>query len=91
MEFEWDVGKAQSNVEKHGVTFELATAVFTDPKMTLVADIRKNYGEDRFVTYGRIVDRLYVVVCVKNDTTKKTRIISARKANKRERKEHDDG
>jgi len=89
MKFDWDAGKAQKNLEKHGITFELATLAFFDPNAAVVEDSRHDCGEDRFVIFGRIADRLYAVVDTKNETSGSTRIISARKARRRERKEHD--
>ncbi len=91
MEFEWDVGKAQSNIEKHGVTFEHATYAFFDKTAITEEDARRSYGEDRSVIYGYISDRLYAVVFANTRIANKIRIISARRANKRERKRYGTG
>ena len=88
MEFEWDVTKAQSNVAKHGVTFEAATHAFFDETARIVEDQRQNYGEDRFSLFGLIAGRLHVVVFTTTNSANTVRLISARRANKRERKKH---
>lgn len=46
MNFELDADKAQTNLEKHGVSFELATLVFTDTDRVTVKGTRQDYGED---------------------------------------------
>lgn len=43
MEFEWDADKAESNAKKHGIRFEVATAVFDDPDRITVVDGRFDY------------------------------------------------
>ena len=91
MNFEWDANKARRNLEKHGIRFEIAAKVFLDPDRVQVIDNRKDYGEARLITFGRIDGRLYVVVFTENEPRQTIRIISARKANKRERRQHDNG
>lgn len=86
MEFEWDEAKASANLEKHGVSFEKAVAVFLDEVRIVIEDIRYQYDEPRFSAYGLIQDRLHVVVFAVRGNT--FRLISARKANKREFKKH---
>ncbi len=88
MNFEWDADKAQTNLEKHGVRFEVAAMVFCDPDRVTVTDDRFDYGEERLVTFGLIENRLFVVVHVDDGTSQTIRIISARKANTRERGRH---
>ena len=91
MKFEWDADKAQRNSDKHGIRFEVATGVFLDPDRITVEDIRLDYGEERFVTLGKTPDGVLVVVTTERDEPPCTRIISARKANKRERRRYDNG
>lgn len=91
MEFEWDEDKAAANIAKHGVPFALATLSFEDKKAVVLEDSRADYGEKRFFNFGRIAERLYVVVFTLRGGGERVRIISARKANKRERAQHDDG
>ena len=87
MEFKWDSTKAESNLRKHGMAFELAINVFSDPERTISVDSRLNYEEERFITTGEIAGRLCVIVYTERGNT--IRIISARKANKRELRRHD--
>lgn len=88
MNFEWDDEKAATNLAKHGICFEDARVVFYDPDRLTLADTRFDYGEERFVTFGRLKDRLCVVVFAKTGDNQSIRIISARKANQRERKRY---
>jgi len=90
MDFEWDAKKAQKNLEKHGVSFEIAAAVFIDPNHITAIDDRFDYGEERLVTLGQTYDGVLVVVTTKRDEGQIIRIISARKANKRERSAYHD-
>ncbi len=86
MEFEWDEHKNAENIVSRGISFSYAKFVFTDRKRHTVQDTRKDYGEQRFITTGRIDNRLHVV-CHTPRGEYLTRIISARKANKREQRE----
>ena len=85
MEFEWDEAKNEVNKRKHGISFEGAVRVFENHVRRQV-DSRKNYGEQRLVVLG-IADGiiLYVVFTMRGTIC---RIISARRANKRERKKY---
>ena len=87
MNFEWDETKNQRNLEKHGIPFEYAIRVFLDPTRLDTVDQRKNYGEERKTTLGKIEGRLFVVVYT--DRNQNRRIISARKANSREMKTYE--
>lgn len=85
-EFEWDSEKESVNRLKHGMSFGLARRVFLDPNRVTRRDDRHDYGEDRFITTGDIDGRLVVVVfTVRGEVI---RIISARRANPRERRRH---
>ena len=84
MDFEWDSRKAADNAAKHGVPFEYATRVFLDPHRLDAADERQDYGEERRITLGRIEGRLFAVAYAPRGTV--IRLISARKANERERR-----
>lgn len=60
MTFEWDEAKNRANVRKHGVDFETAKRIFDGPVVTGI-DQRKDYGEDRSITIGRVERALIVV------------------------------
>ena len=85
MKFEWDPHKAKANFKKHGVSFE-------DAKEALICEIlvvlkeNSDSGEERYVYLGmcKKLNVLVVVVAYRGEDI--TRIISARKANKKERK-----
>ncbi|GAB6040886.1 BrnT family toxin [Endothiovibrio diazotrophicus] len=81
MEYEWDDAKAVANRDKHGVDFHEAEAFEWDAAL-IDPDTRRDYGEPRFTALGPIGNRLYVMVyTVRGETL---RIISLRKANRRE-------
>ena len=80
--FEWDDAKAEANLRKHGVSFEAARLVFGDAFSLEEQDSRTGYGEERFVVTGMANGRLLVVVYTERGD--QIRIISARKASKRE-------
>ena len=88
MQFEWDRAKAVHNFAKHGVSFDEASTVFGDPLAGTIQDPRHSAGEDRLVTIGYSADgSLIVVVHVERDS--RTRIISARRATRRERRRYE--
>lgn len=89
--FEWDPGKADSNRGKHGVPFEEATSVFADVRSSTISDPdHSSAREDREVTIGvSHRQRLLVVVHCKRDNN--VRIINAREATRRERREYEEG
>ena len=81
--FEWDPAKNATNRRKHGISFEEAIEIFDGPVLSRADDI---YGETRERSYGLIEDA--VVVCVVHtERGAARRIISARKATKKEREE----
>ncbi|MSO29682.1 MAG: BrnT family toxin [Acidobacteria bacterium] len=87
MVFEWDVAKAETNLARHGVSFEEAATVFVDPDALNGADQRHSGREERFLRLGRSVTRRMIVVAHtlrKSDDGEAIRIISARRANRRE-------
>ena len=88
MEFEWDRQKNQTNIIKHGISFQEAQEVFNDPKLLTYVDDRFDYKEIRELSIGRLLlpeQPVIVVLVVHTDRNGVTRIISARKANKKER------
>jgi len=90
MFFEWDPAKGQSNLEKHGVSFEEAATVFGDPLSLTIEDPDHSLGEERFVTIGRTA-RSETVVVAHADRGDGVRIISARPATARERRQYEEG
>ncbi len=87
MNIEWDKEKAQTNLSKHGISFDDALLVFYDQKRIESYDFREDYGEDRWATIGLVFTGiLYVVYTVRDNET--IRLISARKANAKERKQY---
>jgi uncharacterized DUF497 family protein len=87
----WDRHKDVSNRRKHGVSFDVAAYVFLDPGRIEVYDDREDYGEDRWITIGGVGSALLVVVYTVRDLEGETiRLISARKANAKERETYQD-
>ena len=90
MKFEWDSRKAALNLQKHGISFEEAAAVFGDPLAGTILDPLHSTEEARFVTIGMSpAHRLVVVVHTERDDS--VRIISARLATRAEKKKHEEG
>lgn len=81
--FEWDSEKAQINKRKHKVSFETAANVFFDENRIELRDEEHSDDEDRWQVIGAVDEVLFVVYTDRED---RTRIISARKANKAERR-----
>ena len=90
LEFEWDEDKAKGNLKKHGVSFEEASSIFGDPLALTIPDPLHSEEEDRFITLGESHRRRLLVV-VSTDRGDKVRIISARVATRRERKDYEEG
>jgi uncharacterized DUF497 family protein len=88
--FERDSRKAKSNLRKHGVSFDEACTVFEDSRATIFPDEDHSNGEEREIVVGySILDRVLLV----NFTERfrdRVRIISARKATRREQKDYEE-
>lgn len=86
MEFEWHEAKNQAKLRKHGISFETARLIFEGSVFTRL-DTREDYGEDRYISIGRLEQTLIVVA----HTSRKgyVRIISARPASRKERRDYD--
>ncbi len=84
MEIEWDPGKNEQNIAKHGVTFAFALGAFA-VRMLQWRDTHRDYGEDRWVGIAELEGRVYVLVWTMRGP-ERVRLISARKANERETK-----
>ena len=77
----WDEDKRAANLEKHGVDFANVRGFEWDAAI-VAPDTRHPYGEDRFIAYGPMGERLYCLVFTPRGNH--VRIISFRKANRRE-------
>ena len=85
MEFEWDKNKRQSNLSKHGIDFVRAAYIFNSPILER-EDNRNDYNESRLIAIGEINGVvLFVVYTVRGSIY---RIISARRATKREQQQY---
>ena len=89
LSFEWDERKAESNFAKHGVSFEEASTVFGDPLSLTIPDPAHSQGEDRSIVLGQSHQRKLLVV-VHTERSDNIRIISARRASRRERKSYEE-
>ena len=88
--FEWDSKKASSNATKHGVTFDEASTVFADPLAVIFDDDAHSQDELREIIVGHSsLGRLLLVAFTERDRMM-VRIISARKATRREREDHEE-
>jgi len=79
---EWDEFKSDASFPEPGFDFAYVTRAFADPQRLIRLDVRLNYGETRFQLIGKIEGRHFVVVYTPRSAA--VRIISARKANRRE-------
>ena len=82
MEFEWDEAKSDACLAHRGFDFAFAAGVFADPTLLVEVDDRRDYGEPRLVAVGRIAELHVTVVFTPRGA--KLRIISARRANRKE-------
>jgi len=90
LEFEWDPDKAVANANKHGITFEEAASVFGDPLSLTAYDPDHSQDEDRYITLGTSAEGRLLMIS-HTDRDDRIRIISARKATRRERKAYENG
>ena len=87
MSFEWNEHKNQSNIQKHGLSFEEAAAIFDSVTFTYEST-GADYGEKRYVSIGAIED-VVIVVVVYTPRNGLRRIISARLAGREERRAYE--
>ncbi len=90
MRFEWDNNKAESNVLKHGISFEEAVTVFADPYLLFTEDLIHSQGEERVWAMGE-AENGSIVVVVFTMRGEQIRIISARRATTRECQQYESG
>ena len=90
--FDWDPSKAKVNLKKHKISFEQAAGIFLDNKAVTIFDKEHSESEDRWVTIG--LDKNGILLVVSHTfqqaevNCRKIRIISARKATRREAKQY---
>lgn len=94
--FEWDAAKAAGNLRKHGVSFETAARVFADPFVLMDQD-RIESEEQRWQALGAVAFHIILLVAYSvgeidedGTSTEIIRIISARKADRKERQRYED-
>jgi uncharacterized DUF497 family protein len=88
IEFEWDSEKEKKNIRKHGISFHDGATVFNDPLSWTFPDPDHSDDEERFVTIGRSLHGRTIVVS-HTDRINSTRIISARPATSKERRDYE--
>jgi len=93
--FEWDPIKARENLQKHRVSFERAAQVFLDPWMISIYDEEHSEAEERWITLGMDSSGVLLVVVhtfrEMDASYCRIRIISARKATRKEAKQYHQG
>ena len=85
--FEWDPKKAAANRRKHRVTFEEAVTIFGDPSELMIPDPAHSIHEERFISVG-LSDRGRILLVAYTEAASVVRIISAREADKYERRQY---
>ncbi len=89
LRFRWDPRKAVSNERKHGVGFREATTVFDDPLSVTIPDPDHSLHERRFVLVG-LSNRARLLVVAHSERGESIRIISARRADRQERRNYEE-
>jgi uncharacterized protein len=89
MKFEWDNQKAASNEIKHGVSFQKAETVFSDPLAVIFNDEWHSTAEERELIIGLSNDKRLLLVCF-TERADKVRLISARETTKKERQDYEE-
>ena len=87
--FEWDAKKAESNARRHRVAFDEASTVFGDPLSILMPDPDHSLREKRYLLLGMSNRRRLLVVAFA-ERPPRTRLISARRATRQERREYEE-
>ena len=87
--FDWDPGKAESNLRKHAVSFEEASTVFGDPLALLMKDPDHSFGEERYLLLGMAIRQGMLVVAFA-ERPPLTRVVSARRASRTERRRYEE-
>ena len=90
MQFEWDTEKARRSFVKHGVSFDEAVTVFSDPLAVTINDPDHSYDEQRFLTTGLSKQSRFIIVA-HTDREGRVRIISGREVTASERGQYESG
>ncbi|MDP2605528.1 MAG: BrnT family toxin [Deltaproteobacteria bacterium] len=90
MKFEWDTRKARRNLRGHGIEFNEASTVFADTLSITIPDPDHSEDEERWLTMG-LSSRRRLLVVVHTEEEESIRIISARLANRVERRKYEEG
>ena len=85
MVFTWDESKEAVNIEKHGIDFSIAALVFSDQNRIEIFDEKHSNYEERYITIGALNGLIMVLFVVYTERADHIRIISARKANAKEK------
>jgi len=86
--FEWDKGNIDKSYQKHSITPNQSEEIFLDKELKIVRDVRHSQKEARYIALGKTFEKktLFIVFVIRKN---KIRIISARKANKKERRKYE--
>jgi uncharacterized protein len=90
MKFEWDPNKAESNLQKHGISFDEAVTVFKDPLAHIFDDESHSEEEHREIIIGMSAVRRMILVCFVERLEDIVRIINARPATRQEIKDYEE-
>jgi uncharacterized protein len=90
LEFEWDFRKAKTDLRKHGVSLDEACTVFDDAGATIFLDEDHSNGEEREIIVGYSILGRLLLVSFTERSVDRVRIISARKATRREKKDYEE-
>ncbi len=88
--FEWDEEKADNNLRKHGVTFDEAKTVFRDSFLMTYPDPEHSHCEDRHLSIG-CSEKGRILILIHTERNENIRIISCRKASRKERRLYEQG
>ena len=87
--FTWSDDKNKENIKRHGLSFQEAVLVFIDPYLVIRYDeTHSTVGEMRWKGIGVVGNDLLLAVVFKEDTENELRLISARKASKKEKEDY---
>lgn len=86
--FEWDKGNIDKSYQKHSITPNQSEEIFLDKELKIVRDVRHSQKEARYIALGKTFEKktLFIVFVIRKN---KIRIISARKANEKERRKYE--